>query len=106
MADRGDQTVIRRTIIERGVRSSDYSTGGRASTEAMKNFANQHEEENREMHELNTKFGAYLDRVKFLETQNRKLQAQLDDLKQKWGKSFFKSPDNKKKFIINLYCRF
>ncbi len=87
MADRGDQTVIRRTIIERGYRSSsDNPPGGRASAEAMRNFANQHEEEKREMQELNTKFGAYLDRVKFLETQNRKLQAQLDDLKQKWGK--------------------
>jgi len=87
MADRSsDQTVIRRTIIERGVRStSDHQPGGRAAVEAMRNFHNQHEEEKREMQELNTKFGAYLDRVKFLETQNRKLQAQLDDLKQKWG---------------------
>ena len=51
MAERtGDSTVIRRTIIERGVRSSDYP-GGRASTEAMKNFANQHAEEKREMQE-------------------------------------------------------
>ena len=52
----------------------------------MRNLAHQHEDEKREMQELNTKFGAYLDRVKFLETQNRKLQAQLDELKQKWGK--------------------
>ncbi len=87
MADRGEHTVIRRTVIERGVRSSDHPAGGRASAEAMRNFAHQHEEEKREMQELNTKFGAYLDRVKFLETQNRKLQAQLDDLKQKWGKN-------------------
>ena len=91
MADRGDQTVIRRTIIERGVRSGDYPGGGRASTEAMRNFATQHEEEKREMQELNSKFGAYLDRVKFLETQNRRLQAQLDDLKQKWGNNWVKS---------------
>lgn len=86
MADRSDQTVIRRTIIERGVRTAEHG-GGRASVEAMRNFAHQHEEEKREMQELNTKFGAYLDRVKFLETQNRKLQAQLDELKQKWGKN-------------------
>lgn len=85
MADRGDHTIIRRTVIERGVRSTDGPGGGRASVEAMRNFANQHQEEKREMQELNTKFGAYLDRVRFLETQNRKLQAQLDDLKQKWG---------------------
>jgi hypothetical protein len=82
-----DQTVIRRTIIERGVRSSnEYSGGGRAAEEAMHRFGRQHEEEKLEMQKLNTKFSAYLDRVKFLETQNRKLQAQLDYLKQKWGK--------------------
>lgn len=87
MTDRSsDQTVIRRTVIERGVRNASDYPGGRASAEAMRNFAHQHEEEKREMQELNNKFGAYLDRVKFLETQNRKLQAQLDDLKQKWGK--------------------
>lgn len=101
MADRGDSTVIRRTIIERGVRSSDYP-GGRASTEAMKNFAHQHEEEKREMQELNTKFGAYLDRVKFLETQNRKLQAQLDDLKQKWGFDSGKVKDQYDQALVSL----
>jgi len=103
MADRGDQTVIRRTIIERGFRSSnDTPAGGRASVEAMRNFANQHEEEKREMQELNTKFGAYLDRVKFLETQNRKLQAQLDDLKQKWGFDSSKVKDQYDQALIAL----
>jgi len=102
MAERtGDSTVIRRTIIERGVRSSDYP-GGRASTEAMKNFANQHAEEKREMQELNTKFGAYLDRVKFLETQNRKLQTQLDDLKQKWGFDSGKVKDQYDQELVSL----
>jgi chromosome segregation ATPase len=101
--DRGDQTVIRRTIIERGVRSSsDYPAGGRASAEAMRNFATQHEDEKREMQELNTKFGAYLDRVKFLETQNRKLQAQLDDLKQKWGFDSGKIKDQYDQGLIAL----
>ena len=84
--ERGDQTVIRRTIIERGIRTSENPAGGRAGIEAVRNLTIQHEDEKREMQELNTKFGAYLDRVKFLETQNRKLQAQLDELKQKWGK--------------------
>jgi DNA repair exonuclease SbcCD ATPase subunit len=103
MADRGDQTVIRRTIIERGVRSSDHpGGGGRASVEAMRNFAHQHEEEKREMQELNTKFGAYLDRVKFLETQNRKLQAQLDDLKQKWGFDSGKVKDQYDQALVSL----
>ncbi|CAF0877253.1 unnamed protein product [Adineta ricciae] len=84
--ERGDQTVIRRTIIERGIRTSEGPAGGRAGgLEAVRKLANQHEGERLEMQELNTKFGAYLDRVKFLETQNRKLQTELDSLKQKWG---------------------
>jgi chromosome segregation ATPase len=95
-----DQTVIRRTIIERGIRSStDNPAGGRAGLEAVRKLANQHEGERLEMQELNTKFGAYLDRVKFLETQNRKLQAQLDELKQKWGKIH----QAKEQLIINIF---
>jgi chromosome segregation ATPase len=102
MAERGDQTVIRRTIIERGVRSSDYPAGGRTGLEAVRNLAIQHEDEKREMQELNTKFGAYLDRVKFLETQNRKLQAQLDDLKQKWGFDSGKVKDQYDQALVSL----
>jgi chromosome segregation ATPase len=96
-AERGDQTVIRRTIIERGFRSANETpAGGRAGLEAVRNLAHQHEDEKREMQELNTKFGAYLDRVKFLETQNRKLQSQLDELKQKWGKNIFDKSQSQK----------
>lgn len=103
MTDRSsDQTVIRRTIIERGVRNASDYPGGRASAEAMRNFAHQHEEEKREMQELNNKFGAYLDRVKFLETQNRKLQAQLDDLKQKWGFDSGKVKDQYDQALVSL----
>jgi len=103
MTDRSsDQTVIRRTIIERGVRNASDYPGGRASAEAMRNFANQHEEEKREMQELNNKFGAYLDRVKFLETQNRKLQTQLDELKQKWGFDSGKVKDQYDQALVSL----
>jgi chromosome segregation ATPase len=81
----GDQTVIRRTIIERGVRSNEYPAG-RANEDARRNINNQHEEEKRTMQELNNKFVKYLDRVKFLESQNQKLQGLLNELKAKWGK--------------------
>jgi chromosome segregation ATPase len=101
--ERGDQTVIRRTIIERGYRSaSDNPAGGRAGLEAVRNLAHQHEDEKREMQELNTKFGAYLDRVKFLETQNRKLQGQLDELKQKWGFDSGKVKDQYDQALVSL----
>ncbi|CAF0915038.1 unnamed protein product [Adineta steineri] len=101
-ADR-DQTVIRRTIIERGIRASDNSAGGRAGgLEAVRKLAKQHEGEQLEMQELNTKFGAYLDRVKFLETQNRKLQAELDSLKQKWGFDSGKVKDQYDQGLVSL----
>jgi chromosome segregation ATPase len=80
-----DSTVIRRTVIERGVRSTIGESGIGGRGDPILNLTQQHQDEKRELQELNVKFGAYLDRVKFLETQNRKLQAQLDDLKQKWG---------------------
>jgi hypothetical protein len=90
MTDRsGESTVIRRTVIERGVRTAggtEYAGTGRAAVDAMRIFHNQHEQEKHEMQELNSKFGAYLERVKYLEAQNRKLQLQLDELKHKWGK--------------------
>jgi intermediate filament protein if len=101
----GESTVIRRTVIERGVRTAtggEYSTGGRAAIEAMRVFHHQHEDEKREMQELNTKFRTYLDRVKFLENQNRQLQAQLDELKQKWGFDSSKVKDQYDAALIAL----
>ncbi|CAF1027498.1 unnamed protein product [Rotaria sordida] len=99
--ERGDSTIIRKTVIERGYRTVD-SSGGRAGLEAARNLALQHEDEKREMQELNSKFGSYLERVKFLETQNRKLQAQLDDLKQKWGFDSGKVKDQYDQSLIAL----
>ena len=102
-AERNDQTVIRRTVIERGFRSANENpAGGRAGLEAVRNLAHQHEDEKREMQELNTKFGAYLDRVKFLETQNRKLQGQLDELKKKWGFDSGKVKDQYDQALVSL----
>jgi intermediate filament protein if len=35
--------------------------------------------------ELNDRFAGYVERVRFLEAQNKKLQIELDVLKSKWG---------------------
>lgn len=85
--DPAGSTVIRRTVVERGYRNVEGGVVGRSGLEAVRQIANQHENEKLEMQQLNNKFGQYLERVKFLETQNRKLQSQLDELKQKWGKT-------------------
>ena len=43
------------------------------------------EKEKRELGELNDRFAGYVERVRFLEAQNKKLQMELNVLKGKWG---------------------
>ena len=43
------------------------------------------EREKKEMQGLNERLGNYIDRVKSLEERNRKLVADLDDVRSKWG---------------------
>jgi len=81
----GGETVIRRTVIERGLRVGSELTNS-TSIDVIKSLTTQHASEKRELQELNDKFSTYLDRVKYLEAQNRKLQLQLDELRQTWGK--------------------
>lgn len=44
------------------------------------------EREKRDMQDLNERFANYIEKVRFLEAQNRKLGQELEDLKGKWGK--------------------
>lgn len=44
------------------------------------------EREKRDMQDLNERFANYIEKVRFLEAQNRKLGSELEDLKGKWGK--------------------
>ncbi|CAF0917683.1 unnamed protein product [Didymodactylos carnosus] len=94
-------TYIKKTIIEHGIRSSGSRTGG-GSVDVIRNLNHQHEDEKRELQELNHKFANYLDRVKFLEQQNHKLQVQLDELKQKWGFDSGKIKDQYDNGLIQL----
>ncbi len=43
-------------------------------------------QEKKDMQDLNERFASYIEKVRFLEAQNRKLADELEKLKQKWGK--------------------
>lgn len=80
-------TVIRRTLVERGLRpvNDGNQTTSSSTTAAITTITKQHEDEQRELQELNNKFAVYLDRVQYLEDYNHRLLADLNDLKQTWG---------------------
>ena len=85
----GEQVKIRQTTIERGVRvanasgeSSDFSLVPVMAVAAMKQ---KHDHEKQVLHQLNDRFAKYVERVKFLESQNKKLLAELEELRQRWG---------------------
>jgi chromosome segregation ATPase len=82
-------TTIRRTLVEHGVRpvNDDTQTQNGPSTNlsAITALAKQHQDEQRELQQLNAKLSSYLGHVHDLETFNGQLLAELDDLKQKWG---------------------
>ncbi|KAL8608127.1 hypothetical protein ACOMHN_016582 [Nucella lapillus] len=44
------------------------------------------EQEKKDLRDLNERFANYIEKVRFLEAQNRKLALELEDLKGKWGK--------------------
>jgi len=44
------------------------------------------EKEKKDMQDLNERFASYIEKVRFLEAQNRRLADELEKLKAKWGK--------------------
>lgn len=52
----------------------------------VSNVKNARATEKKDMQDLNERFASYIEKVRFLEAQNRKLADELDKLKSKWGK--------------------
>lgn len=77
--------IIRRTLVERGLRSVQDNNLPSSTAAAITTIARQHQDEQRELQELNAKFSVYLDRVAYLEDFNRKLSTELEHLKRTWG---------------------
>lgn len=71
-----------------GYSMSSVPSGSFANVSAtgVSHIKNSREREKKDMQDLNERFASYIEKVRFLEAQNRKLAAELDALKQKWGK--------------------
>lgn len=75
-------------------RTVEYSSGFLPSLGSITNLSNtgvssfktNREREKKDMQDLNERFANYIEKVRFLEAQNRKLATELDDLRSKWGK--------------------
>ena len=75
-------------------RNMSYSYGaalpagsyGTVANTGMKDVVDSRHKEKKDMQDLNERFASYIEKVRFLEAQNRKLADELEKLKQKWGK--------------------
>jgi predicted nucleic acid-binding Zn-ribbon protein len=77
--------------------------GGWVTAEAVRKYTRQYETEKEEMNLLNDKLSGYLRDVKGLEDENLRLQNQLDDIKQNWGKTKRHSYVKTERYLA---CRF
>lgn len=81
-----NSTTIRRTLIEHGLRQTNNDDNSpNDSLSAITTITKQHQDDQRELQELNTKLSSYLSHVHDLETYNGQLLAELDELTEKWG---------------------
>jgi len=79
----GGRTI--KLVTEMGTSSMSGITPD-LSKAAAKSFLDAQEKEKKEMQSLNDRLGNYIDRVKALEEKNRKLVADLMELRGNWGK--------------------
>jgi len=66
-----------------GAPSGAYANVTSTGVTAVKNSR---EREKKDMQDLNERFASYIEKVRFLEAQNRRLADELEKLKAKWGK--------------------
>lgn len=81
---------MKNTTIERGVRvrggdDSYDESGVPLKALAVASLKQKRDQEKQELVRLNERFAVYIERVRVLEAQNKKLLADLEQLRQKWG---------------------
>nr|UFQ72724.1 intermediate filament b-like protein [Macrostomum hystrix] len=70
----------------RVTRSFASAAGVHQTAADVNNMLNGREKEKRDMQELNERLASYIEKVRFLEAQNKKLSNELQQLKDRWGK--------------------
>ncbi|XP_012938405.1 60 kDa neurofilament protein [Aplysia californica] len=74
----------KRTVeISSGMLPSGF---GNVSHTGVTSVKSTREREKKDMQDLNERFANYIEKVRFLEAQNRKLSSELEQLKGNWGK--------------------
>jgi len=69
-----------------GVMPMAAGTYHTVTSTGVQNVRQSREREKKDMQDLNERFASYIEKVRFLEAQNRKLADELEKLKTKWGK--------------------
>ena len=79
----------RRVVVEHDIRpvnsNKNYVNGQSNNDLVIKTMTKQHQDEQEELKELNSKLANYLEHVHDLETFNGQLLAELDEVRDKWG---------------------
>ncbi|XP_053381001.1 70 kDa neurofilament protein-like isoform X4 [Mercenaria mercenaria] len=84
----GGSSVVRTVEYGYGSHLGGIGPGGFAnvSNTGVSSVKTNREKEKRDLQDLNERFANYIEKVRFLEAQNRKLGSELDELRSKWGK--------------------
>ncbi|GFR85829.1 intermediate filament protein [Elysia marginata] len=83
LASPGGGSIKRTVEISSGMLPSGY---GNVSHTGVNNVKHTREKEKKDMQDLNERFANYIEKVRFLEAQNKKLISELEQLKGHWGK--------------------
>ncbi|CAF1188353.1 unnamed protein product [Rotaria sp. Silwood1] len=96
-----------KNIVIEHFKISDIPIKSSSRSAAIIEIDENRKREKRELNNLNDRFASYIERVRFLEAQNKKFQFEIDEIRQKWGsqitklKEIYDSELSEARHIIN-----